>query len=174
MIKLNAKYLIVFVSMLFTSIGFTQEDDVVEEEIEIKEDFNMLFNSVIEMDIDKSIFTMSQGNSHFTEDQKSGIVAMLVPSSFEKLEQDLKNELTEDKDTDILDKGELKNDGKRILFLKQSIEREGKTYYMLMFAKEHTDEASIMVTAFYEKNQDEAFKKYGEKAIKSAKLVEKE
>ncbi|WP_298897460.1 hypothetical protein [uncultured Psychroserpens sp.] len=173
MIKLNTKYLIVIVAMLFTSIGFTQEDDVVEEEIEIKEDFNMLFNSVIEMDVDKSIFTMSQGNSHFTEDQKSGIVAMLVPSSFEKLEKDLKNELSKE-GTETLDKGELKDGDKRILFLKQSMEREGQTFYILMFAKEHNDEASIMVTAFYESNQDATFKKHGEKAIKSAKLVEKE
>ena len=170
MIKLNKMNLIVIIAMLFASAGFAQEDDVIEEEVEIKESINSIFNSVIEMDIDKSIFPVSQGNSHFTEDKKSGIVAMLVPSSFENLKKDLENQ----EGPEVLDKGELKTEGERILFLKQSVEREGETYYMLIFAKENSKEATIMVTSFYESSKDEDYKKYAEKAAKSATLIEKE
>ncbi|WP_298900201.1 hypothetical protein [uncultured Psychroserpens sp.] len=173
MIKLNKKYLIVIIAMLFTSIGFAQEDDVIEEEIEIKETINSMFSSVIEMDIDKSIFPITQGNTHFSEDQKSGILAMLVPSSFENLEKDLENEQSKE-GIKTLSKGALKTDGNRILFLKQSMDRDGQTYYMFIFAKEHAKDATIMVTAFYEAEKDEDYKKYAEKAAKSAKLVEKE
>ncbi|WP_299338179.1 hypothetical protein [uncultured Psychroserpens sp.] len=173
MIKLNRKYLVVFITMLFTCIGFTQEEEV-KNEVEVEKKLDILFNSVIEMDIDKTIFTLSEGNSHFTENQKSGIVAMLAPSSFEKIEKELANEITQDKGSEILDKGELKNDGKRILFLKQSMEREGQIYYMLMFAKELNDEFTIMVTAIYESSKDATFKTYAEKAVRSAKIIEKE
>lgn len=176
MIRLNTKHLIVFFTILFSINAFSQEDKSQKDEDyeEIKKSMmSMLLSSVIEMDIDKSIFPVSQGNSHFTEDKKSGIVAMLMPSPFDNLEEDLKKEESKDGAL-IIDKGELKNEGKRILFLKQSIEQEGEVYYMLMFAKEYTDEATIMVTAFYKSSEDDDYVKYSERAVKSAKIVEKE
>lgn len=133
---------------------------------------HMLLSSEIEMDIDKTIFSETIDNSHFTADKKSGIVAMLMPSAFEKLEEELKNEESKDGSI-IIDKGELKNEGKRILYLKQSLEQDGETYFMLMFAKEYKEEVTIMVTSIYESNKDDEYKKHLENAIKSAVVVEK-
>ena len=166
--RLNLRYLIIIFAVLFTKVGFSQENEGQEE---IKKSIKTLvLSSVIEMDIDKSIFPLSEENAHFTEDKKSGIVAMLMPSPFDDLEKELKSK----EGSSIIDKGELKNEGKRILFIKESYEREGQFYYMIMFAKEYTDEATLMVSSVYESSKDEDYMKYAERAVKSAKIIEKE
>ena len=176
MTRFKIKCFVVVFAILASFNGFSQEEKNKEDEAyeEIKESLlNIPLNSVIEMDIDKSVFPIRKDNAHFAEDQITGIMAILMPSNFKKLEEEFRNEESK-AGSIIIDRGELENEGERILFLKQSFEHEGKTYYMFVFAKEFKMDATIMVTASYESNKDNEYKKHSEKAIKSAVVVEKE
>jgi len=159
------------VAFLVATSMYSQNDSISkEDEAKFKESMQMMFTSEIKMDIDKEIYKVSQGNSHFTEDQKSGIMAMMAPASIEKLKSDLDKDKPKE-GFELLDKGEFEFEGKKMLYSKQKVVKEGEEYIILMYGKENDENSSIMVTAFYEASKDDIYPNHVKNAAKSAQLI---
>lgn len=162
---------LILIALCFCAFSYAQDDSLtVADEAKLENALSMMYKSNIEMDIDKEVYVESQGNSHFTADQKSAIIGMVVPSSYQKMKKDMDRQETKEGLT-FLDKGELVNaDGKKILFMKSSLERDGEVYIMLIYCKENTEESSIMITSYFEEDKEEAYSDLIKKAAFSAIL----
>ncbi len=166
------KNLLVLGLLVLSMFSFGQTDTSMSEEDskKMEEGLKMLFASKIEMDIDKSMFTMNEGNMYFTEDQKTGIVAMAVPQSFAKMKENMGKDKKKE-GMELVDKGEITINGQNVLFMKNETKKEGQDFIILIYAKEIDAETSMMITSFFEKSKEAAIKPLAEKAIVSAKLV---
>src|SRR6476620_5167888 len=120
------KKLLVAGLLVLSMLSFAQEDTKMSEEDQKKmeEGMKMLFSSKIEVDIDKSIFTMNEGNMYFTEDQKSGIVLMAVPQSFAKMKENMSKDKKKE-GMEVIDKGETTINGQKVLFMKSQTQKDG-------------------------------------------------
>lgn len=171
MVIKKARNLYIIILILASTSIYAQNDSISKEtEVEIEETIGMMFKSEIKMDIDKEIYSFSQGNSHFTTDQKSGIIAMMVPNSIDKLKADLEKEKPKE-GFEQLDKGEFEFEGKTILFTKQKVTKDDEEYIVLMYAKENDEKSSIMITSFFEAEKLATYENHVEKAAKSAEFI---
>jgi hypothetical protein len=162
--------LMVFISIL----SFAQEntetlEESEEDSKELIEAMELMFASEIVMDIDKELDPTSQGMSHFSEDQKAGVIAMVVPASFKDLKEDLGGQESKD-GSKILERGENKMGGKNTLYLKQKMEREGHVFISTVYCKETTKDSTIMITSFYEEGEENVYNAAINKAVTSAVL----
>jgi len=165
------KKLLVAAFLIVSTLCVAQNDTLTAQDKEnMEKGLKMLFDSKIDMDIDKSVFTMNEGNMYFTDDQKIGIVAMVVPQSFAKVKESM-NKDKKKENMQLLDKGEISLNGQKVLFMKNQTEKEGKEYIILIYCKENDADSSIMITSFFEKSKESEIKPMAEKAITSAKLV---
>jgi hypothetical protein len=161
------KKLLVAVCLFVSAFGIAQDSKMSkEDEKKLEEGLKMLFDSKIEMTIDRAVFPANEGNTYFTEAQDAGIIAMVAPKSFAKMKEDM-----DKKGADAIEKGEMIIDGQKILFIKQIKEKEGKEFLVMVYCKANDAESSIMLTSFCEKDKGSVYKPHGEKAIASAKLV---
>lgn len=166
------KKLLVSGFLLFSLIGFAQTDSLsVKDQENLEKGLKMLFDSKISMDIDKTIFTQNEANTYFTEDQKSGIVGMVVPQSYSKMKAKL-DEGKKKEGMEVVDKGELIMNGQKVLFMKSLTKKEGQEFTILIYGKENDADSCIMITSFFEKSKENQFKPLAEKAISSAKLTQ--
>ena len=98
---------ILLITLCICAFGFSQQDDTSKSEDEkLEQALSMMYKSNIDMEIDQEVYTVKQGNSYLTEDQKSAIIGMVVPSSYEDMKKDLENQKAKAGMT-ILDKGEV-------------------------------------------------------------------
>lgn len=164
---------ILVLGLLFLSFyGFGQNDTISEKDEEkLLNAMSKMFNSEFDIEIDASVYSVNQGNSYFTEDEKSAIIAMLVPASFEKMKADM-NKDKKKEGLKTLEKGELVMNGKRVLFVKQLLEKEGEEYIIYIYCKEHNEESSLTMTSFFENAKESVYKPHIDKAIASLKLKE--
>ncbi|WP_055435025.1 hypothetical protein [Lacinutrix algicola] len=162
---------ILLITLCICAFGFSQQDDTSKPEDEkLEQALSLMYKSDIDMEIDEKVYSIVQGNSYLTEDQKSAIIGMVVPSSYADMKKDLENQKAKAGMT-ILDKGEVTHeDGKKILFTKSSLEREGEVYIMFIYCKENDEESSIMITSYFEKNKENKYLDLIQKAAFSAKL----
>jgi hypothetical protein len=117
----------------------------------------------VEIQIDSTIYEIKQGNSYYTKDEKSAIQANLIPMSFEKMQDNmLKNE------SDDLDKGKIILNGISILFVKKI--SEDNENIIMIFCKENDQNTSISFLSFYPSDSENYYKPIIEKAFLSAKV----
>lgn len=117
----------------------------------------------IQIEIDSTIYEIKQGNSYYTKDEKSAIQANLIPMSFEKMQDNmLKNE------SDDLDKGKIILNGISILFVKKI--SEDNENIIMIFCKENDQNTSISFLSFYPSDSENYYKPIIEKAFLSAKV----
>ncbi|MBL7886943.1 MAG: hypothetical protein JNJ52_09360 [Flavobacterium sp.] len=158
--------------LLISLIGFTQTDSLsVKDQEDLEKGLKMLFDSKISMDIDKTIFTQNEANTYFTEDQKVGIVGMVVPQAYAKMKAKL-DEGNKKEGMEVVDKGELIIDGQKVLFMKSLTKNEEQEFIIMIYSKENNADSCIMITSFFEKSKENQFKPLVEKAISSAKLTQ--
>ena len=158
--------------LLISLIGFTQTDSLsVKDQEDLEKGLKMLFDSKISMDIDKTIFTQNEANTYFTEDQKVGIVGMVVPQAYTKMKAKL-DEGNKKEGMEVVDKGELIIDGQKVLFMKSLTKNEDQEFIIMIYSKENNADSCIMITSFFEKSKENQFKPLVEKAISSAKLTQ--
>ena len=164
--------LILGIVLICTLFGFAQEETLTKtEEAEMIEALAM-YTAVIDMDIDKSIYTNSTGNTHMTVDQKAGIIGMYMPKDFESMKVEL--EKSADKDgAETIKKEELKVNGETILYLKQKMTRGTEEYTMIMYFKKNDKKSCVAVTSFFEFGKEDQYEKLIEKAAFSAKIQSK-
>jgi hypothetical protein len=117
----------------------------------------------IQIEIDSSIYEIKQGNSYYTKDEKSAIQANLIPMSFEKMQDNmLKNS------SDDIDKGKIIINGINILFVKK-ISKDNENIIMI-YCKENDQNSSISFISFYPSESENYYKAIIEKAFLSAKV----
>jgi hypothetical protein len=117
----------------------------------------------IQIEIDSTIYEIKQGNSYYTKDEKSAIQANLIPMSFEKMQDNmLKNE------SDDLDKGKIILNGISILYVKKI--SEDNENIIMIFCKENDQNSSISFLSFYPSDSENYYKPIIEKAFLSAKV----
>lgn len=117
----------------------------------------------IQIEIDSSIYEIKQGNSYYTKDEKSAIQANLIPMSFEKMQDNmLKNS------SDDIDKGKIIINGINILFVKK-ISKDNENIIMI-YCKENDQNSSISFISFYPSESENYYKTIIEKAFLSAKV----
>lgn len=166
---------ILLIAMMFISLGsFAQgnTDELSSEDSEkLKNAMQTIFGAEVVMDIDENLYPVSQGASHFTQDEKAGIVSMVVPASFEKMEGDLAKQESKEGVT-ILERGVKEIGGKNMLFLRQRIDREGIPYISMIFCMKNTAESSIIITSFYEESKEKTYIASVNTAVASAKIKE--
>jgi hypothetical protein len=106
---------------------------------------------------------LNRGNSYYTKDEKSAIQANLIPMSFEKMQDNmLKNS------SDDIDKGKIIINGINILFVKK-ISKDNENIIMI-YCKENDQNSSISFISFYPSESENYYKAIIEKAFLSAKV----
>ncbi|WP_299683768.1 hypothetical protein [uncultured Dokdonia sp.] len=169
------KQIILIAMMCISVISFAQkttEESPEENAEKLKEAMEMLFGAEVVMDVDKDLYPVAQGTSYFTQDEKAGIIAMVVPASYEKMEGDLAQQESKG-GAEILERGTKEIGGKNMLFLKQRIDREGTPYITLIYCMKNTEESSIVVTSFYEESKEKTYIASVNTAVASAKIKAK-
>ncbi len=162
--------IVLIVALSIGVAGFGQDDGVSKaDEDKMEKGVLMLSDSVIEMDVDEDVYSITQGNSYFTSDQKSAIIGMVVPSSYKKMKEDMGNQEARE-GVEIIDRGELIENGKKVLYMKHKLEREGEVYIMLIYCKENNEESSIVITSYFEVDKEDEYIGVIKKAIFSAKV----
>lgn len=162
--KLLTTKIVGIIILLLTSINsFAQEDETVEElKSQIK----------IDMNFDKTLYPLNEGNMFYSNEPKAVIVAVDIPQKYE----DMKNELNNDSDAEDLKdvkKGEFEEAGKKVIYFTGIMtDEDGKEVFMEILVKKATESSCIMITSLYDINAKEKFKKEARKAILSAKIVQ--
>lgn len=124
---------------------------------------NIKNDAEIQIEIDSSIYEIKQGNSYYTKDEKSAIQANLIPISFEKMQDNmLKNS------SDDIDKGKIIINGINILFVKK-ISKDNENIIMI-YCKENDQNSTISFISFYPSESENYYKPIIEKAFFSAKV----
>lgn len=165
------KYAIVLGLILsFAATGQNDSIKAMDEEKMERAMKMMLTVHNIKMDVDSEIYPISDGNNYFTSDQRAGIAASVIPSSYEKMKTDMDNQKSED-GSEILDKGEIENNGNQILYLKQKLTRGEEIFIMHMYCKKIDDESCLTIGGFFENGKEDIYSDDIKKAAISAEII---
>ncbi len=140
-----------------------------EDAEKLKSTLQMLNGAEVVMDVDTNLYPKSEGMSYFSQDEKAGIVPMVVPASFEKMKEDLEKQESK-QGVAILDRGVREVEGRELLFLKQRIDREGVPYISMIFCERNTDESTILISTFCEESKEKTYAASISKAVISARI----
>ena len=165
------KVVFVFALVVSTLSSYSQNDSISKSsEEELDQFLSMLFTTVVEMDIDKDVYTVTEENSHFTADKSSGIIPMVVPATYKKMKKDVIKSKAK-KGRKVLDKGEIIENGKSILFLKEKTKKGEEEYITLLYCKKNDEDSCLMITSFFKKDEEEKYIEMIKKAAFSAQVV---
>lgn len=144
--------------LLISIVSYAQVVTVSQDEDseKLKSALEMLNGSKVVMDVDTNLYPKSEGMSYFSQDEKAGIVPMIVPASFEKMKEDLEKQQSK-QGVAILDRGVKEIGGREMLFLKQRIDREGVPYINMIFCEKNTNETTILISTFYEESKEKTY-----------------
>lgn len=168
-------YLIIILALLCFNLGWAQTVDdsqePVEEEVEINLDF---LSKYVSMDIDQTQFPNTTEQGHFSEDNQSAIMGQLLPITFEQMRRDFEGGAIETR-FDTLEKEILEIDDKLYLYIKQYAKQEGNTMIVVMYARQHDESSSVLVSGFYQAGSDaELLDAQIKKAALSATIKDKQ
>ena len=157
----------ILISMISYAQVVTAPQD--EDAKKLKSTLELLNGAEVVMDVDTNLYPKLEGMSYFSEDEKAGIVPMVVPASFEKMKEDLEKQ-KDQPGVEILEQTAKEIGGKELLVLKQRINREGVPYINMIFCERNTDESTILISTFYEESKERIYEATINKAIISAKI----
>ena len=164
------KRIITVIILFITLLSYAQVDVNSESGKEkLKEITSVLESPTISMDVDTSVYTINIENTYFTSDQKSAIIGMVAPSSYETMKEELNNQKSNE-EAKILNRGELIENGKTILFLKTKLTRGDESYIMYVFCKENGKDSSIMLNTYFEEDKETMYIDIAKKAAFSARV----
>lgn len=127
---------------------------------------------LVSMDIDTTVFPTKANQGYYTQDNQAAILGQLLPLPFEQMKVDFDNGNIEQR-FETMEKEALTIDDQDYLYIKQYAKQEGKTIFIVMYAKANNANSSILVTGFYGEDQDqEVFDAYIKKAALSAQVTE--
>ena len=159
---LNKKlfYFLALFTISFTA--FAQDEDGGDD---------MVPETIIDMDFNKSLYPESEGNAYFSQNPKAALIGMIVPKKYSDIIADMKKESPEGMKN--LKTGEFDNAGKKIFFYTGNITVEnGVEIFMEVLVKYSNENECIVITSMYEPSVKDKFGKEAKRAIVSAKVVE--
>lgn len=140
-----------------------------EDAKKLKSTLELLNGAEVVMDVDAKVYPKSEGMSYFSQDEKAGIVPMVVPASFEKMKEDLAKQ-KDQPGVEILEQTAKEIGGKELLVLKQRINREGIPYINMIFCERNTNESTILISTFYEESKEKIYAASINEAVISARI----
>ena len=140
-----------------------------EDAEKLKASLQMLNGAEVVMDVDTNLYPKSEGMSYFSEDEKAGIVPMVIPASFEKMKEDLAKQ-KDQPGVEILEQTVKEIGGKELLLLKQRVNREGIPYINMIFCERNTNESTILISTFYEESKEKTYAAAINEAVISARI----
>ena len=146
---------------LLTFNGFAQED-YAPEVPEIP----------VEMNFDKSLYSMNEGNMYMSMDPVAFVLATVLPVSYEAATDEIFGG-TPDPELHDLKSGELTENGKTYSYQTANVKSDdGKDLIMEMYIIKMDAETSMMVSGAYDVKAKTKFEKEIKKAALSAKPVQ--
>lgn len=151
------KIITAVVLFLVSVAGFAQEEAVSDVKID------MTFN--------KSLFPMAEGNMYMSTEPVAFIMANLMPQSYEAAKAEMES-MAEDKELTNVKKGELKENGKNVLYQTALIKNDqGQDLVMEIYVVKVDAENTIMVSGGYDATAKSTFGNEIKKAALSAKAA---
>jgi hypothetical protein len=134
------------------------------------EELSKVLTTEIVMDIDTLIYSTRNGNIYISENPDGMIMGIVAPQSFEKAKTRLDESNSRKKDFHPKDKGEFRENGRRILYRTGTFKKEGKKYVMEQYIVAVSADRSIFITGFYDPKAKSIFGNTIRKAAVSARM----
>lgn len=126
----------------------------------------------IDMDFNKSLFPMSEGNMYMSTEPVAFIMANMMAQTYEEAKAEMQA-ISEDKDLTEVKKGELKEKGKSVLYQTALIKNDqGQDLVMEIYVVKVDEQNTIMVSGGYDTKAKATFKDEIKKAALSAKAAQ--
>lgn len=155
------------VLLSFSALAQSDKDSL---SVNFGKELDKMFNSKIEMDVDKTLFPTKESSFYINEEEKAMIMTLLAPQSFPKAEEHFNKE-NQKEGYKLLEKKKFKHNGKNILFQKGTMEEDGQKMVLYMYAIEDSETSTIFFTGMHMDGAEKKFFPAMERAALSAKLV---
>ena len=99
---------------------------------DLGEAMKKIFNTKVDMDVDKGLFNKQMGNIYFSEEYNAVLMTLVVPQTIETAAEHMEKESKKDGYKKIAS-GMYEIDGKKILFEKGRMKKNGKKMLIDMF-----------------------------------------
>lgn len=153
------KIITVAILFLVSFAGFAQEEEAISD---IK----------IDMDFNKSLFPMAEGNMFMSTEPVAFIMANVMSQTYEDAKKEMET-IAEDKELTEVKKGELTEKGKKILYQTAVIKNDqGQDLIMEIYVVKADEQSTIMISGGYDVKAKDTFKDEIRKAALSAKKAQ--
>lgn len=130
-----------------------------------------MFSAKIDIEIDSSLFDQKTGNIYFSEKYNAVFMMLSIPQGIEKAAEHMEGERKKDGYKEV-SSGRYEVNGKKVLFEKGTIKKNGKKMSMDMYVVEVGENSSIFAAGLYLPKHKDLFEQKIKESIGTIKVAE--